>query len=79
MHAMILNAYKTTIKLCLEKINDADVKKITASTKLIQRQGDLKAEINYKLTGKMTILDLFKGSPKGNSIDSFFLFLTVVY
>lgn len=65
MHAMLLNAYKTTICLCLQKLSSADVKKITETTKHIQRQGELKSEISNKLTGNATILDIFKGSPKG--------------
>ncbi len=65
MHAMLLNAYKTTIQLCLERLCDAKIRLITEITKSLQRQGDLNSEINYKLTGNMTILDVFNGSPKG--------------
>ena len=78
MHAMILNAYKTTIRLCLEKLNETQIKEITQRTKLIQRQSDLKSEINYKLTGNITILDAFKGSPKGIKKSSLFTYTSSI-
>jgi hypothetical protein len=65
MHAMFLDAYRTTIRLCLENLDKGAINRISEVTRKIQRQGELASEIDFKLTGKKTILDAFAGSPKG--------------